>query len=349
MRRIIMFSLTMLLAVTSVASTTNGNTQDGKQEDRPRRAWVGGAGGSLFERGSYMGITLGEMDAEAARRLGVKEERGALVSDVIADGPGARAGLKKDDIIVRWNGQPVDSASQLARHRRETPAGRTVRLGLVRDGREMEVDLKLGEREDITTRVWDGPAIGRGDREMFFSLYDRGRLGASLQSLTPQLADYFGLSGRRGVLVSSVSENSAAAKAGLQAGDIILSIGGEDIDNPMEVGRELRKRDEGPVEIKVFRNKQERSLTIQLEKRQGALLPDFSGDVDELIALPMDFSFDMPNIHIPEIQIPHIEMQEFNLPDIDLSGLKFFGDGPNVLSLPKIVIPKNLKRERVHL
>ncbi len=348
MRRITIFSLAMLLAVISVASTTNGKAQDGSEGNRPRRAWGGGTDGALFERGSYMGITLGEVNAETARRLRLGEERGALVSDVIAGGPAAQAGLKKDDVIVRWNGQPVDSAIQLTRHRQETPAGRTVRLGILRDGREMELDIKLGERETGFGRGFapvGAMTLGeKGQHDMFFSLYDRGRLGASLQSLTPQLADYFGLSGRKGVLVSSVSENSAAAKGGLQAGDVILSIGGEDIGNPMEIGRVLRKRDEGPVDIKVLRNRQERSLTIQLEKRQGSLWQSSSEKMDELLALPMEFSFDMPALDLKEFHFPHIEMQDFHFPEIDLKEFRFF-DG----DMPNIVIPKNLNREIIEL
>ena len=343
MRRITMFSLAMLLAVTSVASTVNGRAQDGSEGSRPRRAWVGEMDGALFERGSYMGITLGEVNAETARRLRLAEERGALVSDVIAGGPAAQAGLKKDDVIVRWNSQPVESASQLTRHRQETPAGRTVRLGVLRDGREMELDIKLGERQTGFGRGFapvGAMTLGeKGQHDMFFSLYDRGRLGAALQSLTPQLADYFGLSGRKGVLVSSVSEGSAAAKGGLQAGDIILSVGGEDIGNPMEVGRALRKKDEGSIDIKVLRNKQERSLTIQLEKRQGPSWQGSSAELGELFTAPMEFSFDMPAF----------DLKEFHFPRIDLNELKFFDGDMNLLPSPNIVIPKNLNRNRIEL
>ena len=66
--------------------------------------------------------------------------------DVVADSPAAKAGLQKDDVIVRWDGEQIESAIQLSRLRRETPPGRTVRLGIVRDGREIEVSVQLGER-----------------------------------------------------------------------------------------------------------------------------------------------------------------------------------------------------------
>jgi C-terminal processing protease CtpA/Prc len=344
-----MFSLVVLFAITSVASTTNGKTQNGGEGNRPRRARAGGIEGNFFERGSYIGISLDEVNAETAQRLKLREERGALVSDVVAGGPAAQAGLKKDDVIVRWNGQPVDSASQLMRHRQETPAGRTVRLSILRDGRDMELDLKLGDRAESFEPFRVVTPREGGAQDMFFSFSDRGRLGASLQSLTPQLAEFFGLSGRKGVLVSSVEENSAAAKAGLQAGDIILSIGGEDIDNPMEIGRELRKRDEGPVDLKILRNRQERSLTVQLEKRQGAALTYPVENIDELIALPMDLSFDMPLVNLPDLSLPLFEMKDLNIPLVNLPELDLLDVNPDVLSMPKIVIPKNLKRQRVHL
>ena len=348
MKRMTMSALIMLLAVASVASTTNGKNQNRNENSRPRRAWAGQIEGNLLGGGSYMGITLDDLDSETARRLSLREERGALVSEVLAGSPAAQAGLKRDDVIVRWNGEPIDSAAELARHRQETPAGRTVRLGILREGREMEVELKLGERRGgLGGRRAAIPRSGDAS-ELFFSLSDRVRLGTSLQSLTPQLAEYFGLAGRKGVLVSSVVENSAAARAGLQAGDIILSIGGEDVNNPVQVGRLIDKRDEGPVEMRIYRNKQEMSLTIQLDKRQGLLTPGaFKGlegleeleGLDELIAFPMEFSF---NTQL--FDFPLINMQEFKMPPLDLREFKFFDGDPSTLKLPKIVIPKNLNR-----
>ena len=83
---------------------------------------------SFGDGGGYLGVYLEDVDDEAARRLGLPEEEGALVEDVVDDSPAADAGLQKDDVIVGYNGETVESVAELSRLVRETPAGRTVTL-----------------------------------------------------------------------------------------------------------------------------------------------------------------------------------------------------------------------------
>lgn len=92
------------------------------------------------------------------------------------------------------------------------------------------------------------------------------RLGVSLKGITPQLAEYFGLSRPAGALVSRVEDDSPAAKAGLKAGDVIISVGGERVEDQYDAMRTLRRKPAGPLEIVVVRDKREMTLTAQLEK-----------------------------------------------------------------------------------
>jgi S1-C subfamily serine protease len=92
--------------------------------------------------------------------------------------------------------------------------------------------------------------------------------------MTPQLAEYFGLSKRSGALVVFVYADSAAAKAGLKAGDVILSAAGQTVENPMDLRHALVAKQEGGVELRILRDKQEQTLTVQIEKRSGILLED---------------------------------------------------------------------------
>jgi serine protease Do len=327
MRRIWIFFVIILLAGVSVGLASNGWPQEDNQADSAQavRVWVGG--------GSYLGVHLDEVTSEAAQRLGLREERGALITEVVTDSPAAKAGLQKDDVIVAWNGARVESAMQLGRLVRETPSGRTVRLGVVRNGRETEMTMQLGKRSDYATafkldreareRLREGQkqmrdALRSRDFGRHIVLSERGRMGVTLQSLTPQLAQYFGLSGRSGALITSVREDSPAAKAGLKAGDVILSIGGETIDDPGDAMRIIRKKEEGPVEVRVIRDKQERTFNVELEKRDTSVGSFAFDDFEDIVIEPDDIVIPMPELEIHSqplvIPMPKIEIPPIRIP-----------------------------------
>lgn len=238
---------------------------------------------SFGQSGSYLGVYIREVTAADAERLKLGEERGALVSDVPEDGPAADAGIAIDDVIVSWNGSRVESAAQLRRVVGETPAGRSARVGYIRDGGERTADVELADNSPQARwmpRI-DGDALGRleeslgatrlhlddlrsGDGLTFARTFmSGGRLGVATQSLGDQLADYFGASDG-GALVSSVSEDSPASRAGLKAGDVIVAVDGERVEDPGELSREISRADEGQVEIRIVRDKKERTLTATL-------------------------------------------------------------------------------------
>jgi predicted metalloprotease with PDZ domain len=252
---------------------------------------------TVGQPGSYLGVYIREVTAADAKRLGLDEERGALVSDVPEDGPAAEAGLATDDVIVSWNGSRVESAAQLRRVVSETPAGRSARVGYVRAGRERTADVKLEDNAPDVAR-WmprlDGDALGRLEEGLGATRYHLdelrngegltfartfmggGRLGVSIQSLGDQLAEYFGAA-EGGALVVSVGEDSPAARAGLKAGDVIVAVAGESVEGPNELARKISRADEGEVEIGVLRDRKARTLKATLPAGEGPG-PDFSGN-----------------------------------------------------------------------
>ena len=229
MRGKLLVTLGLVLAVVAIAGLASLKAQEAREaQESPEVIRIGSGG--------FLGVYLEEVDDAAMDRLGLREERGALISDVSEDGPAAEAGLLKDDVIIEFNGEAVESIRELSRLVRETPAGRTVAIGVIRDGREREISVELGERPGI---VWLGPDVDRsqgvfiapGDGEhgkhgehRVFAFGGRGRLGVQLQPLGDQLAEYFGVSG--GALIASVREDSPAAAAGLKAGDVITRVHG---------------------------------------------------------------------------------------------------------------------------
>lgn len=289
MKSRLIICLMILMGVSNAALADDSYYQD--QNERPRKVTLSGS--------SFLGVDLAEVTAEAAGRLKLRETRGALVTGVSTDTAAAKAGLQKDDVIVKWNGEAIESARELGRHIRETPVGRSVKLSVMRDGREMEVTATLGERSEYMRRLrFDSRPVRtrvvRPARIRTRSL----RMGLSLQGMSPQLAEYFGLKDRNGALVVFVHPDTGAAKAGIKAGDVIMSIGGETIENPSKVHQILRSKSEGPVEVKVMRDKQERTFTVQLEK----------SDVSSFSISPDDFDFGDVIVEVPQITFEPLEI-----------------------------------------
>lgn len=332
MKRSLTFCLALLLAGSSVATAAEF---DQDRTDRPRRASRSGS--------SFLGVNLAEVTSGVVGRLKLREERGALITSVTTDSAASKAGLQKDDVVIKWNGEQVESAGHLWRHIHETPVGRAVKLGVVRDGREIEVNATMGDRGEYSIRYRTDLSEMRDQireqsrlvREQSRQARDQARearqtvarirpsrgyrMGISLQGMSPQLAEYFGLKGRNGALVVFVHPDTAAAKAGIKAGDVILSIGGETVENPYKVHQVLSSKSEGPTEVKVMRDRQERTFTIQLEKadsNSSFIAPDDFDDSGEIIVQvpmmeiePLEFDMPLPAIApMPRIAVPAVRI-----------------------------------------
>lgn len=273
--------------------------------------------------GSFLGVYPAEITVENAGKYGLADDpHGALLDKVVENTPASKAGLQENDVIVEWNGMRVESAAQLRRLINETPTGRKVTIGYLRNGVRMSTESALDQRpepemkmlidstmcfpkgfpEGLEKMMENGPRIGM--RRM---MVGNGRMGASLQNITPQLAKYFGVNEGTGALVGAVKEGSAAEKAGLQAGDIIIQVAGEKVQQPGDVARTLSKKDAGDVELKVIRDKSEKTITVKLEGPAMNQNPEFPGfnfngmekldneTLQKLRELPNGMQFMMPD------------------------------------------------------
>lgn len=228
-----------------------------------------------------------------------KVQGGAVVEYVRDDSPAARAGIKEGDVIVEFDGERVRSARQLSRLVDETPADRTVKAAVMRDGARVDVQVTPaessamawfdGDRMRFERRIFpyggkrlDAPGftfepdwdIRRGDGtfDVFIHPEGRGRLGVNIEPLTPQLAEYFGT--KSGVLVSSVREDSPAARAGLHAGDVITAVGGKTVDDADDLIDAVRKADDGTsLKIDYVRDKKSATATATLERAERPKRP----------------------------------------------------------------------------
>jgi membrane-associated protease RseP (regulator of RpoE activity) len=244
------------------------------------------------EGASYLGVGVRDVTHETMSQLKLKDEVGVEVTSIDSEGPAAKAGLKEHDVILTFNGQTVEGYEQLRRMIRETPAGRTVKLGVSRAGQQLTLGVPLAKREEfsfVRPNIVPMPPINipamNFDLDMpgFAVLQITSRSGATVEDLTPQLGDFFGAKGGEGVLVRNVERGSPAESAGLKAGDVIVKVGQERVANATDWRRLMRTRKGGPIGITVLRDKREQNLSLKLPERSSSdasfqfEFPDVSG------------------------------------------------------------------------
>jgi serine protease Do len=168
----------------------------------------------------YLGLFPQDVTPTLAKQFGLSQPGGALVGEVSPDTPAARAGIKRGDVILQLNGQPVTSANDLRLHISQMAPGTNVKLQISRDGKTQDVSLALGELPEKAEAAKASEA-GSG-----------GLDGVDVQELTPDIAEQLQLApGTRGVVVSNVDPASAAAAAELQRGDVIQEVNHKPVAN----------------------------------------------------------------------------------------------------------------------
>ena len=158
----------------------------------------------------YLGIGLQGLNQDLAASFGLKDVKGALINDVKAGSPADQAGLKQGDVIVRYQGNPVDDGVALQRLVTSTAVGVKVALSVIRDGRERELTVRVGEQPDESKVA----KVQQGDSEDALS-------GLVVEEIDQDTARQLGFQGTRGVVVTRVDPDSGAERAGFSAGDVI--------------------------------------------------------------------------------------------------------------------------------
>jgi serine protease Do len=242
----------------------------------------------FFGGGSYLGVDTRNISTDRMAPLHLKKEEGVEVTMVDQDAPAGKAGIKEHDVILSINGEQVESVEQLRRLIREIPPGRTVTIGLSRDGQPLTLKAQLADRsrfmpEAKAFKFVVPPIPPMPDIDIPVSIvvvHSSARSGLMVENLTPQLADFFGAKNGQGVLVRSVEKGSLAEKAGFHAGDVVVQINGQSINDAGDFSHALRGRKENTVRVTVIRDKKEQTLTLTLPPRRE------SGAVEESFGFP---------------------------------------------------------------
>lgn len=159
----------------------------------------------------WLGVSIQEITPELGKSLGLKENKGALVAQVVSGSPAEKAGIEQGDVIVAFDGKEIGDSKDLPRTVASTPVGKTVRVTVWRDGKLMDRQVKLGELEEKGVE-----AAGKSPATK--------SLGIAVQNVTPELAKGAGLKNESGVLVIRVEPGSPAAEARIREGDVISQV-----------------------------------------------------------------------------------------------------------------------------
>jgi serine protease Do len=233
---------------------------------------------SSDEGSGWLGVEIDEVTPEKAERLRLSATRGVMVSDVEPDSPAAKSGLKPNDVILQYDGQTVEGTVQFRRLVRETPPGRTVDLTISRDGRTQNLSVELADRSAFYEKQMQGRMRDFGKPfalatpnlnlpDMFFMDSRTPLLGINAEDLTGQLGAYFGAPDNSGVLVREVRSGSAAEKAGLKAGDVIIKIDAKPVKSLSELREQLRdKSEQKTVNLGIVRKGSAMNVPVEIEK-----------------------------------------------------------------------------------
>ncbi len=291
LRKLLIFSAFSVVSVVAV----NAQNTPTEPTNRTEKRVQSGVLIAPFER-SYLGIQTQEVTKENFSKFGLASVRGVGVEKVAADSPAAIAGLQTNDVIVRFNGEEVESVMKLTRLIAEVAPDHTAKLTILRGGGELEIDVTLGKREFTPFQGGFGlenlalpniqtlpgtplpqmrrlpPRGGDNNGKVFILRGDASRqIGIGVAPLTKQLGGYFGIADGKGLLIESVRDDSPAFKSGLKAGDVIIEVNGKAIGGQRDLIRAINDKKEGDVSLTIIRDRNRQTLRVTPEiSKDGA-------------------------------------------------------------------------------
>ena len=196
-----------------------------------------------------LGVTVQDVNATLAESFGLDRPRGALVSSIDSGSPAEKGGMQVGDIVLKYNGAAIERSSDLPMLVADTAPGKTATVQVWRKGSE----------KTLTVATYEGKAKGDGDVASAAGAATGGRLGLAVRPLTPD--ERKENRGRAGLVVENAS--GAAARAGIQSGDVILSFNGTDVKSADEL-RNLVAKAGKRVAILVQRDGQQLFVPVEL-------------------------------------------------------------------------------------
>ena len=198
----------------------------------------------------WLGVMIQSITPDLKQKLNLKDERGALVADVVAGGPADKAGIKRGDVIVGFNGKEIKESSQLPYLVGSTPVGEVAKVEVIRKGEKQSFEVKIAElKEENLTRS---------------ATKEKPVLGMTVREITPEIAKSLGLREKSGVVIERIKDYSPAAEAGLRPGDVILEMDNTPISNVDVFTKKIKEYKKGDA-ILFLVKRQDSTLFLTLK------------------------------------------------------------------------------------
>ncbi|HEX4637282.1 MAG TPA: Do family serine endopeptidase [Rhizomicrobium sp.] len=179
----------------------------------------------------YLGVSIQSVTPDIATSLGLKDNKGAMVAEVVAGGPASKAGFEQGDIVTAINGQAVDDATDLTRRVAGVPTGQVATFTVSRQGKPVQIKATIGTRPDAQQLASNVPG-----KDGMLAPSSANAAGLGLSSLTPEAKKNFNIAETvmAGAVITKVDPDSDAADKGLQPGDVVLRVGNRIVRNPAD-------------------------------------------------------------------------------------------------------------------
>lgn len=202
---------------------------------------------------AWLGVLIQQITPEIQESLNLPTRKGALIADVVEDGPADKVGIKRGDVIISFNGAEVSSQHELPTMVAYLPVGKKVEVILIRDGKKKKLNVVLEKMKEQQTLA------GKTGEQL------QEDVGLTVQNITDDIAKQLGLKDKKGVVVSDVSVGGLAAEAGIRRGDVILEVNRSTVADVKSL-TEILKRDKDKKSILFLINREGRTIFVALSR-----------------------------------------------------------------------------------
>ena len=218
----------------------------------------------------WLGIYIQDISTELMEAMDLKSLKGVLVNKVMDDSPADEGGIERGDVIIEFDDKRVVDSDQFVKLVRKTKPKDRIKIMVIRDDDEKVITVKMGKvpKSDISTLKLKKPEFKKGEVKIFgFGESTYGKIGVTLWGLNEQLGEYFGVEDGEGALIAELDDDGPAYDAGLRAGDVIVEMDGDNIEDKGDVFDVLSEKDEGDeVKIEVLRKGTRKTFTVEVEE-----------------------------------------------------------------------------------
>ncbi|MGO9371861.1 MAG: PDZ domain-containing protein, partial [Syntrophobacteraceae bacterium] len=192
----------------------------------------------------YLGVNIQTVTPELASALRLEDPKGALVADVVPGGPADKAGIKRGDLIISYDGNAVGDSHDLPALVAATSVDKEVPMTVMRDGREQKISVRIAMLESDGTKLAEAKQSAQG------------KLGIQVQDLNSQMAGQLGINADHGVVVANVEPGSPADRASLRQGDVIVEVNRKPVKSVSDLKEEIAKVPNGDSVLLFVKNEQ---------------------------------------------------------------------------------------------